>query len=456
MKAINKILTTLVLLHMFSVHCYGITEIHYLLPKKYTNFAHYLLFEQPQLRRRLEKVTLKSYPPHPPHVDIIEARSSSLGLDTFMYHLVTLDHPETVDGLLARVASTQESVLLKEKLATAYKQYLGSGYSSDMNLYRYVQMANYLITTHKKLIQDFLKKIACFYGTTEMPWREIEVYPCNVQTGLSTIFHNRAVLHVTPNYDFKGDLGTVIHEISHIIYQCQKPAKQIAMERFFMQHPSPYAFMAYQNLNEALATVLGNGLFMEYLTGTEDMAYNDPYIPGFAASIYKDVKHYVTTGKTIDKPFFNLMIKRFAKRFPRAKEDILQAYPRAIIMYHSHTLQLPIDGFFASIVDHTMLKAISENPYYNAASPIVCILKPQEVAQLPSLAATNPYLSHLPLKKLKQVKQQKGLYICRGKWQRPYLFFILDHQEEFDALWKEFTSYLGSAAVQYIPMPMLP
>ena len=109
----------------------------------------------------------------------------------------------------------------------------------------------------------------------------------------------------------------------------------------------------------------------------------------------------------------------------------------------------PIKRFFSSYPQDGISRAID----VLAASPIVCILKPQEVAQLPALAATNPYLSHLPLKKLKQVKQQKGLYICRGKWQRPYLFFILDHQEEFDALWKEFTPYLDSGAVQYIPMP---
>lgn len=148
--------------------------------------------------------------------------------------------------------------------------------------YVYVKAANQLVAEHNCLIQPFLKQMYTFYGTAPSSWQKIIVHPCRVSVGTTYLFYNRVFLAIESMNNLRSDLGTVIHETAHAIYERQERTLQYAMEKFFLHYPSPYAPLAYRYLNEALATALGNGMFMKRLTGHTGITYNNLYIQGFA------------------------------------------------------------------------------------------------------------------------------------------------------------------------------
>lgn len=175
------------------------------------------------------------------------------------------------------------------------------------------------------------------------------------------------------------------------------------------------------------------------------------YIQGFAEALYADVKRYIKQGKTMDKTFYNLAIKRFAKRFPLAKDKehlIFNPNMKAIVLYQSHALKVPIDGFFAKIDDTTTLITHQQQQYN---SHVVYILKSTEVAVILQGNTQNPYLKALSNMERKQVKTKKGLCYCLGKDQCIYLFFVVDTQTEFNTLMQRLQQYpyLTSSCMQY-------
>ena len=62
----------------------------------------------------------------------------------------------------------------------------------------------------------------------------------------------------------------VFHEICHSLYEAQPPAFQHEFERYFTESSSPHARLAYQQVNEALATALGNGWAYARAGGGQD------------------------------------------------------------------------------------------------------------------------------------------------------------------------------------------
>jgi hypothetical protein len=110
----------------------------------------------------------------------------------------------------------------------------------------------------------------------------------------------------------------MLHETYHILYDEQPIEVKTEIDNYFKENKSKCRNYAYQLLNEALATALGNGYVYEKLDGkidTEDW-YNKKYINLMAKQMYPLVKEYIVQNKSIDKNFIDNYIKLYEDNFP--------------------------------------------------------------------------------------------------------------------------------------------
>lgn len=70
--------------------------------------------------------------------------------------------------------------------------------------------------------------------------------------------------------DLEGKFGVVFHELCHAIYDSQNQEMQKYLSEWFRKSESAFGLIAYQWINEALATALGNGWAYERAKGQID------------------------------------------------------------------------------------------------------------------------------------------------------------------------------------------
>jgi len=156
-----------------------------------------------------------------------------------------------------------------------------------------------------------------FYGTTgddSIPF-EIALYPLPRARGFTAeaFIHDAISAVPTVETDDDGLLGIMLHEIFHTIYNEQPLALKQQISGWFRTNPAACSNYAYWLMNEALATVLGNGYAYAGLSGKIDTGawYNQPYINAMAKTLYPLVKQYIAAGKTIDRNFVDRYVQLY-------------------------------------------------------------------------------------------------------------------------------------------------
>ncbi|MGU3375279.1 hypothetical protein [Chryseobacterium sp. M5A1_1a] len=180
----------------------------------------------------------------------------------------------------------------------------------------------------EKNIEDYFQTGLSFYNSSwdsSIPF-EIALYPLPNSTGFTAqAFYNNFISAVqTDLKDYKSLFSVMLHETYHILYDEQSLAVKKEMAQNFKKNPSKYSNYAYQLLNEALATALGNGYVYEKLNGKADTNdwYNSKYIDLMAKQIYPTVKEYIALKKPIDKNFVDTYIKLYEENFPNWIDEL--------------------------------------------------------------------------------------------------------------------------------------
>jgi hypothetical protein len=114
--------------------------------------------------------------------------------------------------------------------------------------------------------------------------------------------------------DVAEQVAIVAHEFSHAMYAASNHER---IEKGFESIKSPNAMVASWYLDEALAVILGNGIFRESVSKKEvDLTDQDRCAPGFAPALYNIAKDYWKKSKSIDKAFLNEAVRLFDKIYP--------------------------------------------------------------------------------------------------------------------------------------------
>lgn len=171
-------------------------------------------------------------------------------------------------------------------------------------------------------IQEHFSTGLLFYNSSwdnAIPF-EIAFYPLPDSNGFTAqAFCNNFISAIqTDQLSYKDLFSVMMHETFHIIYDEQSLGVKKAIDSYFKENKSKCSNYAYQLMNEALATALGNGYVYEKLDGKLDSGdwYNKKYINLMAKQIYPLVKEYIHEKKSMDKNFIDNYIRIYEENFP--------------------------------------------------------------------------------------------------------------------------------------------
>lgn len=375
---------------------------------------------------------------------LVFPRSPRMIADRFFCKLAQLDTIDSIDQVLCEIRDQARRRRLREKINTSYTTWekKGGGEHSSASIHSHVQMLRYVANKNKKRIDEFVSRILAFYGTELIP-SELIVYICPEATISTYCDHVLFLESSSLEEDPRRVLGTVLHEVAHLAYEYQKTSLKKTIDHFFLHFPSQHAYMTYDYFDEALATALGNGIFVEELTGTPDIHYNNQYIQAFAKDIYGEVKNYLNKSQEIDRKFLVKAVKIFEKRFPQLVNDLPKILNRYVLFvdnalgiesihYVFQQYFLPYNAF----TDALHYPQFDENvQHYDSNAPFIFVLHPGKRDQLTELRNANPYLNRVNKSKLKKLKGNFDFY--RDKQGRLYLFFIVTNNQELETLVKK-------------------
>ncbi|MEM6770479.1 MAG: hypothetical protein AAF597_07860, partial [Bacteroidota bacterium] len=181
---------------------------------------------------------------------------------------------------------------------------------------------------YRARVKTLFQRIDNFYGTgwdLSIPFK-VSLYPIPLRAGVTTAVPkgNALICSFLSKSDksYEGLLGVIVHEMCHILFDEQSVKTQQQLDAWMLSSTSPYAKLAYNYLDEGLATALGNGWAFTQLHGKYDTTqwYNDPYIEGFARALYPMVTEYMDAGKSLDQSFVERAIELFGETFPEANK----------------------------------------------------------------------------------------------------------------------------------------
>jgi len=167
-------------------------------------------------------------------------------------------------------------------------------------------------------------------STLESTWPRDEVFmvalvpvPRKKGEHFTTFAHSNGFLQVIEAPDGASighAAGVIVHEICHALWYARKSEEREKLKSWFSEENG---HQAYQELNEALATALGNGWAAHAVTGKKfrDQWYNDDYVDGYSKSIYHLAERYCQEGRALDRDFARACTGAFRKRFPHAAGD---------------------------------------------------------------------------------------------------------------------------------------
>jgi hypothetical protein len=189
------------------------------------------------------------------------------------------------------------------------------------------QIKNYV--PYQEKLGYLFDKVSHFYGTDWNPKTPFVVclYPIPGREGISSATPHGNTLVCgfwgDKENDYKSRLSVITHEMCHILYDGQSADNQSNIERWMNESKSPYRKLAYQYLDEGLATAVGNGWAFEEIHAFVDSSswYADEIIDKYGHALFPLVKSYMRTGKTIDSIFIKEAIAVFEKEFPKSIYD---------------------------------------------------------------------------------------------------------------------------------------
>ena len=179
-----------------------------------------------------------------------------------------------------------------------------------------------------KDVPEYFNVGLTFYNASwdnSIPFK-IAFYPLPNSKGFTAeAFDNYAVSAIqTDLKDYNVLLSVMLHEVFHIIYDEQSLTVKMNLTGWFKSNSSPGSNYAYLLMNEALATVLGNGYVYAKLNGQVDTTnwYNQKYINLMAKKIYPLVNKYILAKRPMDQDFVNEYINIYQDNFPNWTKEL--------------------------------------------------------------------------------------------------------------------------------------
>lgn len=229
---------------------------------------------------------------------------------------------------------------------------------------------------YKNQIEELFIKISTFYDANwnkKVPF-QISLYPIPLKSGGTTAIPkgNALICGFLSEDDlaYQGLIGVAVHEMCHIIFDEQTEEVQNQIDDWYTTSDSPFSGIAYNYINEGLATALGNGWAYKQINGRLDIVdwYSDKYIDGFGHALYPLINEYLNKNKPIDHAFVKESIDLFGKTFPKSatNTNILMS---SILVFGYSEADKEIDVIYNSLFENFNMQSIISTHINDAQSP---------------------------------------------------------------------------------------
>ena len=172
---------------------------------------------------------------------------------------------------------------------------------------------------------SFAKAMEFYQGELQSSKAVVSLIPYHRGVGekeVSTFGHNAGELQVFEVLTDRPDsslAGVCFHEFVHGLWNGQNPEVARRWEQRFASH-GLWGRLAYVQLNEGLATALGNGWFQQRVTSQLDERpwYNDRVIDSYARALFPIVVPILEAGRTPTDAELDAMAGAFRLALPQA------------------------------------------------------------------------------------------------------------------------------------------
>lgn len=284
-------------------------------------------------------------------------------------------------------------------------------------------------------VGDLLDAAARFAGVTWLD-RSLRVFvvPGAGETTRAHPVGRSVVLEMAERADVADRYGVVVHELFHLLWGARSDARRAEIAGWFAD-----AQLALQELEEALATVVGNVVAEEAAGGHPERDarwYDDEVVDGYARTLEPLVRECLGKGRTIDEAFTAEAKRRFAARFPDAERRV-DVGLRRVVVIEDLAFQM-VDADFARFASaarnffrpreyvHAKLEA------YAAAAPLPAIIvsRPDALdwlARFEDLRGACPRITAV-------ARRAPVAYVARGASGRMHVVLLARTRDEAVAL----------------------
>jgi hypothetical protein len=154
------------------------------------------------------------------------------------------------------------------------------------------------------------------------------------------------IVELTAGHTFAEQSDTLFHELCHSLWG---RANQKKIQKDFEKFDGA---IAYFELNEALATALGQGWFRHVTYPNEassEVWYGRDITENYARGLYALVDDYLSDGRCFDTEFAKKATQIFAEKCPHVGTDVCNTYSVHITSEHAPDYQKLQDAMFAAM-----------------------------------------------------------------------------------------------------------
>jgi hypothetical protein len=210
-------------------------------------------------------------------------------------------------GLLLQPGDARDAAAIAAHFRPRFDEWWTQGPAADLERLA----AGYRGVAERAGLRELLTGVAALFDVRMREVEDLQVdliaLPERATGSQATVVENHAIVESRRGESPADRLGVVIHEFVHYLYAQSPAERHEAMLAAFVRSERPWSLRAYNLINEAIASAIGNGIAEQRLQSEREYLRYAALPDSFYADYYVD---------TLAKALVPVMERRLATREP--------------------------------------------------------------------------------------------------------------------------------------------